>query len=61
MVTFALFCLFVWASNKLDTCSEAERPQIVAQLNNVDSWFQVVCVIFLIATTTLNWFFPLKF
>ena len=61
MVTFGLFCLFVWASNKLDNCSDEERPAIVARLNNVDSWFQVVCVIFLIATTTLNWFFPLKF
>ena len=61
MVTFGLFCLFVWASNKLDTTTEKERPEVIARLNNVDSWFQVLCVLFLFATTTLNWFFPLKF
>jgi hypothetical protein len=60
-VTFGLFCLFVWASNKLDTSSEADRPEVIARLNKVDSWFQIVCVLFLTATTTLNWFFPLKF
>jgi len=61
MVTFALFCLFVWASNKLGTCTEDQRPEIIARLNKVDSWFQVICLIFLTTATTLNWFFPLKF
>jgi hypothetical protein len=61
MVTFALFCLFVWTSNQLDNCSETERPELVARLNKVDHWFQIVCVSVLVATTVLNWFFPLKF
>jgi len=61
MVTLCLFCLFVWASNTLDTCPEAERAETIARLNKVDSWFQIVCVVFLVSTTTLNWFFPLKF
>ncbi|MEY4668396.1 MAG: hypothetical protein RL518_1095 [Pseudomonadota bacterium] len=61
MVTFALFCLFVWASNKLDTCSEEDKPEVIAQLNRVDSWFQLICVLFLATATTLNWFFPLRF
>lgn len=59
IVTFTLFCLFVWTSNKLDTATEAEKPEMIARLNNVDSWVQLACVIFLLGTIAINWFFPI--
>ncbi len=60
IVTFSLFCLFVWASNKIDTATEEERPAIIARLNDVDFYFQVACIAFLALSITLNWFFPIK-
>jgi hypothetical protein len=60
ITTFALFCLFVWASNKLDTATEEEKPALIARLNDVDFYFQVGCIAFLILSITLNWLFPVK-
>jgi hypothetical protein len=59
-VTFGLFCLFVWTSNKLDQTPEADRPVVIARLNKVDAWVQVGFVLFLIASTTMNWLLPIK-
>jgi hypothetical protein len=58
--TFALFCLFVWASNKLNSATEEERPAVIARLNDVDFYFQVACIGFLTLTITLNWLFPVE-
>jgi len=60
ITTFALFCLFVWASNKLDTATEEEKPALIARLNEVDFYFQVGCIAFLILSITLNWLLPVK-
>lgn len=60
LVTFGLFCLFVWTSNKLDQTPEADRPVVIARLNKVDAWVQVGFVLFLIASTTMNWLLPIK-
>lgn len=59
IATFALFCLFVWASNRLDIATEDEKPALIARLNDVDFYFQVVCISFLILSITLNWLFPI--
>lgn len=60
VVTFTLFCLFVWTSNKLDTAAESERAEVVARLNKVDSFVQGGCVLFLLGSMALNWFFPIR-
>lgn len=60
LVTFGLFCLFVWTSNRLDHTPEADRPAVVARLNKVDAWVQFAFVLFLVGSTTMNWLFPLK-
>ena len=59
LVTFGLFCLFVWTSNVLDSATEAERPAVIARLNKTDAWVQFGFVLFLVFGTTLNWLFPL--
>jgi Ca2+/Na+ antiporter len=60
ITTFALFCLFVWASNKLDQSSEEDKPALIARLNAVDFRVQIACIAFLVVTITLNWLFPLQ-
>jgi hypothetical protein len=59
IVTFALFLLFVWASNKLNDAPESEKEAVSAYLNRVDSRYQWLLVAFLLTTTTLNYLFPL--
>ena len=59
MVTFTLFCLFVWTSNKLDTAAEGERAEVITRLNKIDSYVQTGCVVFLIGSILLNWLFPI--
>jgi hypothetical protein len=61
VVTFGLFVLFVWSSNKLDGASESEKPALIARLNRIDSRVQWFFIFFMIITTVLNWYFPLKY
>ncbi len=61
LVTFALFALFVWASNKLDSAAEGERPAVIARLNKIDHRVQWVLIAFLVISTTLNYLFPLRY
>jgi hypothetical protein len=58
-VTFALFLLFVWASNKLNDAPESEKEAVSAYLNRVDTRFQWLFVAFLAIATSLNCIFPL--
>jgi quinol-cytochrome oxidoreductase complex cytochrome b subunit len=59
IVTFALFVLFVWASNKLNEAPEADREKMIVYLNRVDTRYQWIFIFFLAITTTLNYLFPL--
>jgi hypothetical protein len=59
IVTFTLFCLFVWTSNKLDTAPEGEKAEVIARMNKVDAYVQTGCIIFLVGSITLNWLFPI--
>ncbi len=61
LITFSLFCLFVWSSNKLHMTPEADRPAVIARLNRIDSRVQVIFILILMTTTFLNWRFPLKY
>lgn len=59
IVTFALFVLFVWASNKLNEAPESEKEGMIAYLNRIDARYQWIFISFLVVTTTLNYLFPL--
>ncbi len=59
IVTFALFVLFVWASNKLNESPESEKEEMIAYLNRIDARYQWIFILFLGITTTLNYLFPL--
>lgn len=59
VVTFALFVLFVWASNKLNDAPESEREEMIAYLNRVDARYQWIFISLLGVTTMLNYLFPL--
>lgn len=61
LVTFALFALFVWASNKLDSADEAEKPSVIARLNTIDRRVQWGMIAFLVLSTALNYLFPLRY
>jgi len=61
LVTFGLFSLFVWSSNKLDNTPESERPAVVARLNRIDSIVQWVFIAFLILSSLANWYRPIKY
>lgn len=60
LVTFGLFCLFVYSSNKLDQTPESDRPAVIARLDKLDARVQVAFVLFLILETLINWLVPLK-
>ena len=61
LATFGLFALFVWASNKLDSAEEGEKPAIIARLNKDDKKVQWGLIAFLVISTTLNYLFPLEY
>jgi hypothetical protein len=61
IVTFTLFCLFVWTSNNLEAAPEAERAAVIKRMSRADAYVQGVCLVFLIGSTVLNWFFPIHF
>jgi hypothetical protein len=60
IVTFALFLVFVWASNKLNDAPESEKESVGAYLNRMDIRYQWLFISFLVITTVLNYLFPLK-
>lgn len=60
MVTFGLFSLFVWASNKLHETPESERDAVISRLNIIDIRAQWVCIVFLIGSVTVNYLMPLQ-
>lgn len=60
IVTFGVFCLFVWTSNALDHASKANRASVIARLNKTDSYAQIGFILFLVASTLLNCFLPIK-
>jgi hypothetical protein len=61
MVTFGLFGLFVWSSNKLDNTPEAERPAVIARLNRIDVIVQLFFIAWLILSSVANWYHPIKY
>lgn len=61
IVTFTLFCLFVWTSNNLENAPESEKSAVITRMNRVDSYVQAGCLIFLMGSLLLNWFFPVRY
>ena len=61
IVTFSLFCLFLWGSNKLETTPEADKPGMVDYLNKIDSRCQILFVLVIVLTCIINWFKPLQY
>jgi len=59
-VTFGLFWLFVWASNKLNDTPESERGAMIARLNKVDARFQIFFMAFLLLSLVYNYVRPLQ-
>ena len=60
LVTFGLFWLFVWASNKLNDTPESERGTMIARLNKVDARFQIFFMAFLLLSLVYNYVRPLQ-
>ncbi len=61
IVTFSLFCMFVWSSNKLENAPESEKSAVIDRMNRVDSYVQAGCLVFLLGSILLNWFFPVRY
>jgi hypothetical protein len=60
LVTFGLFSLFVWTSNKLHETPESEREAMIKRLNVIDYRAQWVCIIFLVVSIVFNYLNPLQ-
>jgi hypothetical protein len=58
--SLAIFCLFVWSSNRLDVAPEGERRAVIEYINRVDRRFQVGLTFALIVLVCLSWFFPVR-
>lgn len=59
IVTFTLFCFFVWSSNNLEVAPDNEKAEVAARMNKIDTYVQSGCIIFLVGSIAINWFFPL--
>jgi hypothetical protein len=56
----AIFCLFVWSSNRLDMAPEGHRHAVIHRINQVDRRFQIGLTTALLVLTCLSWFFPVR-
>jgi hypothetical protein len=60
IITFALFLLFVKASNALDHATDAQRDETIARLNRHDKIFQWGAIAILLFAVIANYLFPLR-
>jgi hypothetical protein len=60
IITFTLFCFFVWSSNHLETAPESEKARVIVRMNGIDTIVQAGCIIFLVSSILLSWFFPIR-
>lgn len=60
IVTFGLFSLFVWASNKLHDTPESDRAEVIKRLNVIDHRAQWICIVFLVGSVVINYYRPLQ-
>jgi hypothetical protein len=56
----AIFCLFVWSSNRLDMAPKGHRHAVIHQINRVDRRFQIGLTTALVVLICLGWFFPVR-
>jgi hypothetical protein len=61
IVTFTLFCVFVWSSNNLENAPEGEKAGVIFRMNRIDTIVQAGCIVFLLGSIMLSWFFPVRF
>ncbi len=60
LITFALFALFVWATNLLATAerlgaSEEDMAALRIRVNKADIWFQAIGIIFVLIGSAVAW------
>jgi len=60
LVTFGLFSLFVWASNKLHDTPDSEKEEVIRRLNVIDYRVQWASIVFLVGSTIFNYLRPLQ-